>query len=160
MKSLILSLGIIGLSACIGICLFVFCFLGVLFTHDGSPVPLWFTLGPLILMLFSNYSILSVLVFFFIPVYWGLLAWLATRVKKHLHLMFCLLFFMLLHIIIPYWMIGSDFREDFFIQLSHHRCRPFLIIQTIIVGIANCYLFALPFVFYWLSRRKSLHKKP
>ncbi|MCL1921131.1 MAG: hypothetical protein FWG50_08660 [Kiritimatiellaeota bacterium] len=160
LSTITLSVGIIALSAWTGFLLFVFGFLCVLFTHDGSPAFIWFTWGALTLLLLLGNRITAVLIFCFMPIYWGLLTWASTKVKSWLHLAICFSLFLLLHMFTPYWVtfhaMDSNIKEQLFAQLSQPWYRPFLIAQIIIVGIANGYLFSLPFVFYWLSRRNPL----
>jgi len=156
LRTVVLPLIAIHLSAWIGVFLFVFGFLVMLFTHNGSPVPAWFAWGVLTLLLLADNSIWGLLVFLLMPIYWGLLTWFTTFVKSLSRLIFCLSLFFVLHLLVPYWVAfhakDSYIKKDFLAQLSQH-C-PFLITEMIVVGIANCYLFSLPFVFYWLSRRK------
>jgi len=164
-------LGTIILAVCIGLGLLVMLLVMCLFFHNEEHVPFIFAQGGLNLWRFVNlaslkscfqtYPVMRILALpfiFSIPAYWGVLAWIASKVKKSAHLISCWLLFLTLQVIIPCWaMSQTDLYKwkEFLCQLS--SCHFHVIIWMIVIGIANGYLFTLPFVFYWLSRRKPLH---
>jgi len=144
----------VSFSFCIGGGLIVAGFLGTLFSHHGSLVPFWFSMGILNLMSLIDLNTLAFLLM--PPFYWGLLAWIASCVQKTSHVVMCWSLFLLLQVIVPYWVFfhlepseGSKFLH----QLTDRDL--IVLIGSLMTIMANVYMFVLPIVFWWLQHKKS-----
>jgi hypothetical protein len=158
MKSHITTITAIKIAAvsfafCIGGGLIVVGLLVAFFSHHGSVLPFWFSMGILNLLSLVD---LNTLAFLFLPsFYWGGLAWIASCVEKIPHIILCWLLFLLLQVIFPYWFffhLETNEGSKFLRQLGNPDY--IIIIESIVAIMANVYVFVLPIVFWWLSRKK------
>jgi len=158
MKSRTIIITVIAtiLSAGIGVGLLLLGLIGSVIFHDG-PALFGFVTGVLPLLFLVNFpdAVGGLLFVILLPVYWGMLAWIASRVKTVTHVTIFYFLLFLMQVVIPYWTIfyrDLGQRSDFLSQWANHRI--FVGLQMIIVVMANTYIFALPIVFWWLSSRK------